>query len=61
MYYAIMIIGGRWYTIRKVIGDAVWTTNKISYRSYDEAMEAAREMGVEIKAVGDIYQIIDLE
>ena len=59
MYYAIEIIAGRHYTIRRVIGNSVEPTNRIVYRSLEAAQAAAAEMGVEIKAIGDIWQIID--
>ena len=59
MYYAIEIIAGRHYTIRRVIGNSDEPTNRIAYRSLEAAQAAAKEMGVEIKAIGDIWQIID--
>ena len=59
MYYAIEIIAGRHYTIRRVSRCCVEPTNKIAYQSLEAAKAAAKEMGVEIKAIGDIWQIID--
>ena len=59
MYYAIEIIGGRHYTIRRVNGNVDEPTNRIAYQSLEAAQAAAQEMGVEIKAIGDIWQIID--
>lgn len=58
MYYAIEIIGGRHYTIKRVTENIVEPTNRIAYRSLEAAQAAAAEMGVEIKVVGDIWQII---
>lgn len=58
MYYAIEIIGGRHYTIRRVSRCCVEPTNRIAYQSLEAAKAAAKEMGVEIKAIGDIWQII---
>ena len=58
MYYAIEIIAGRHYTIRRVNGNSVEPTNGIAYKSLEAAQAAAREMGYQIKIVGDIWQII---
>ena len=59
MYYAIEIIGGRHYTIKRVTENSVEPTNRIAYRSLEAAKAAAKEMGIEIKTIGDIWQIID--
>lgn len=58
MYYAIEIIAGRHYTIRRVSRCCVEPTNRIAYQSLEAAQAAAREMGYQIKIVGDIWQII---
>lgn len=50
---------GRHYTIKRVTENSVDPTNRIAYQSLEAAQAAAKEMGVEIKAIGDIWQIID--
>lgn len=60
-YYAIQTIRGSLctvYVIRRICGDDISPACNGSHETLEAAQAAAHEMGVEIKAIGDIWQII---
>lgn len=64
MYYAIEITGygkRQRFNIKKVIGNGTYPFNCVGYGSLEDALKAAKENGLEIKAIGDIWQIINKE
>ncbi len=62
MYYAIEIVGygkRQRFNIKKVIGNGTYPFNCVGYDSLEDALKAATEKGIEIKAIGDLWQIIN--
>lgn len=61
MYYAIEIIGygkRRRYAIKQVVSGGTNPVNGKSYRTEEEAKQAAAEKGIEIAKCGDLWEII---
>lgn len=60
VYYAILVIGGKYYTIRKVLKDIGihFPVSGISHKSLKDAMEEARILKFEVEKIGESYQII---
>ena len=64
MYFAIQVVGSgkrRRYGVVKVTGAALNPTTGRSYSTESEARSAAAALGVEVRACGDLWQIINKE